>query len=705
MGKSILVEGFPGSKNFRGVRSKYYGRHRCRLAFVAGLFLALTTPGRSSYIEAQTQPQTQTQSSQTQTTQSQTQGQTGQPPSASQTDVIDIPVVKTAVTVSDNISEDAPANISVVSNETLDTYTGVSLDDQLLAVPGFSELRRTSGVVASATIQGVTLRGLGSSGASRTLVLWDGIPLNDPYGGWVTWERVSPENVGEVEILRGATTSVFGNLAMGGTISIYSRPQEKNLVDIGQEGGSQGQLLSHATYTWLGSRFGFGVDARGFLTNGYYVVPEVLRGPVDARAFDRFAAGTPRLDWFDGKNRFTLKMDFLFQHRNLGNVVNQESNALGELAGHYSREMKHDNFSIAGYYQHQDWDAKYGSNNEARTVETLDDLQHVPSAGTGGAGYWQHAQTRWSVTAGADVEYVTGFSHDTSPFTQVTKLSGGDLTERGIFGQGQYRVGPFEFYGGIRYEWSGVQGRDIAAPNGGVSYSKGIARIHGALNRGFRVPTLSELYRGYQQGNIVVLPNPLLIPETMWGGEIGLDLRGKNSRFSVTGFKNSLSNFIEQPNINVTPKEITRKRENVGGGVNQGVEAEVEERFGHLLGSISYLYADTMLTSGPLAGLRVPWVPHHQGTAQLTYLLKGTMVSTQLRAYSYEFDDQNNQYLLPGYATLQFAVSQHLWRDLAGTFDMENALDRYYEVQYVPVVNKGEPRVWRVGLRWNGKVR
>src|SRR6202044_2012203 len=238
MGKSILVEGFPGSKNFRGVRSKYYGRSCCRLAFVAGLFLALTTPGRSSYIEAQTQPQTQTQSSHTQTTQSQTQGQTGQPPRASQTDVIDIPVVKTAVTVSDNISEDAPANISVVSNETLDTYTGVSLDDQLLAVPGFSELRRTSGVVASATIQGVTLRGLGSSGASRTLVLWDGIPLNDPYAGWGTWERVSPENVGEVEILRGATTSVFGNLAMGGTISIYSRPQEKNLVDLGQEGGS-----------------------------------------------------------------------------------------------------------------------------------------------------------------------------------------------------------------------------------------------------------------------------------------------------------------------------------------------------------------------------------------------------------------------------------------------------------------------------------
>jgi outer membrane cobalamin receptor len=695
---SLSMETFSISQSSRGVRSKYLDRCNRHVALLACLLsVALTTLTQPSYIEAQTQTQTQTQ----------TQNQNGQSPNASPTDVIAIPVVKTAITVSDNISEEAPANISVVSNQTLETYPGVSPDDQLLAIPGFRELRRTSGVVASATIQGVTLRGLGSSGASRTLVLWDGIPLNDPYGGWVTWERLSPENVGEVYILRGATTSVFGNLAMGGAVSIFSRPQEKNLLDLGQDGGSQGQLLSHATYTWLGDHFGFGVDARGFLTDGYYVIPEAFRGPIDGKAFDRFAGGSPTLDWFDNQNRFSLKMDFLFQHRNLGTggPVNQESNALGELAGHYSRQMTHDNFSIAGYGQHEDWDADYGSTNAGRSVVTLDDLQHVPSDGAGGAGYWQHAETRWAVTAGADVEYATGFSHDTSPFTHTTTLKGGDLVEEGIFGQGQYRAGPFEFYGGFREQFSGIQGRDIAAPNGGVSYTRGLARIHGALNRGFRVPTLSELYRGYQQGNIIVLPNALLIPETMWGGEIGLDLRGKSRRFSVTGFKNALSNFIEQPDIKVTATEIFRERENVGSGVNQGVEAEVEQRFGHFLGSISYLYADTMLTSGPLAGFRPPWVPRHSGTAQVTYLLKGTMISSALRAYSYEFDDQNNQFVLPGYAVLQFAVSQHLWRDLSGTFDMENALDRYYEVQYIPVVNNGEPRVWRVGLRWNSRAR
>ena len=69
---------------------------------------------------------------------------------------------------------------------------GVSLDDRLRDIPGFSLLRRSSSLVAHPTTQGVSLRGIGSSGASRTLVLWDGIPVNDPFGGWVYWTRLLP---------------------------------------------------------------------------------------------------------------------------------------------------------------------------------------------------------------------------------------------------------------------------------------------------------------------------------------------------------------------------------------------------------------------------------------------------------------------------------------------------------------------------------
>ncbi len=707
---SIVTRGLGGSQCSTAFRQKYYDRRICRVALVTGLFLTLTTLGRPGFIEAQTQPQPQTQP-QTQTQQIPAPSDAGQVnspdvPTAnsaqqSKPEANAIPVLKTSVNVTDSIAQSSPANISVLSNQTLETDPGVSLDDELRIIPGFSLLRRTSGVVASATIQGVALRGLGLAGPSRALVLWDGLPVNDPFGGWINWTRIAPENVGEVDVTRGATTSVFGDLAMTGAVSIFSRPEEKNVIDVSQEGGTQGTLLNHATYSWLGENLGFSVDARSFATDGYYVVPEDLRGPIDARAYDRFAAGAPRIDWFSGENRFFLKADALFEHRNIGTLIDQESTGLGEFSGHYSREMKSDTFSMVGYYEHEDWTAHYSSINETRTVEKLVDLQYVPSDGGGGAAFWQHFQPHWQVTGGGDVEYVTGFSHDHNPFTGATTVEGGDLLEHGLFAQADYHVGSVQFFGGIRYQFTDAR-NNITAPNGGIAYSKGIFRFRGSLNRSFRVPTLNELYRPYRQGNIETLANPLLVPETMDGGEVGFDVKGKSQRLSVTFFRNSITNFIEQPNISETATQITRERENVGDGINEGVEVSAQQRWRNWLGSVGYLYADTKLTSGPLAGLYVPEVPHHQGSAQITYLHHGTMLSGGLLAYSRAFDDQANQFVDPGYAVVQFSGGQHLWRNLSATFDMENALDRYYVVEHTPVVNNGEPRVIRVGLRWNG---
>jgi outer membrane cobalamin receptor len=296
----------------------------------------------------------------------------------------------------------------------------------------------------------VALRGLGLAGPSRALVLWDGLPVNDPFGGWINWTRIAPENVGEADVTRGATTSVFGDLAMTGAVSIFSRPEEKNVIDISQEGGTQGTLLNHATYSWLGSNLGFSVDARSFATDGYYVVPEYARGPIDTPASDRFAAGAPRIDWFSGENRFFLKADTLFEHRNIGTVQDHESTGLGEFSGHYSREMKSDTFSMVGYYEHEDWSAHYSSINQTRTVEKLVDQQYVPSNGGGGAAFWQHFQPHWQVTGGGDVEYVTGFSHDYNPLATTLGVEGGDLLEHGLFAQADYHVGPVQFFGGIR---------------------------------------------------------------------------------------------------------------------------------------------------------------------------------------------------------------------------------------------------------------
>src|SRR5688572_16398798 len=90
---------------------------------------------------------------------------------------------------------DVPANVTVLGRGDLRRSAAPTVDDLLRQIPGFSLFRRSSSRVANPTTQGVTLRGIAPSGVSRSLVLLDGVPLNDPFGGWVYWGRVPKESV------------------------------------------------------------------------------------------------------------------------------------------------------------------------------------------------------------------------------------------------------------------------------------------------------------------------------------------------------------------------------------------------------------------------------------------------------------------------------------------------------------------------------
>src|SRR5205807_2194641 len=115
------------------------------------------------------------------------------------------------------------ALVTVISSGELERAPVLTLDDRLRQVPGFNLFRRTSSLVAHPTTQGVSLRGIGPSGAGRTLVLYDGIPLNDPFGGWVYWNRVPLETIQDIEIVRGAASGLYGSAAIGGAIQLLSR--------------------------------------------------------------------------------------------------------------------------------------------------------------------------------------------------------------------------------------------------------------------------------------------------------------------------------------------------------------------------------------------------------------------------------------------------------------------------------------------------
>src|SRR5947208_7593976 len=132
---------------------------------------------------------------------------------------------------------DAVAPTSVLTREDIARSPGLTLDERLRQIPGFSLLRRSSSLTAHPTSQGVSLRGLGPSGASRTLVLFDGAPLNDPFGGWVYWNRLPLSGLEAVEVSRGSLSQLSGSAAMGGAIQLLPRSPRPNTLEVTARGG------------------------------------------------------------------------------------------------------------------------------------------------------------------------------------------------------------------------------------------------------------------------------------------------------------------------------------------------------------------------------------------------------------------------------------------------------------------------------------
>jgi len=114
------------------------------------------------------------------------------------------------------------ASATVITSAQLNNMAAGSMDDVLRSTPGFTLFRRTSSRMSNPTTQGVTLRGVSGSGASRTLVLADGVPLNDPFGSWVYWNRIPQAAVDRVEVVRGATGDLYGAGSLGGVVQLLT---------------------------------------------------------------------------------------------------------------------------------------------------------------------------------------------------------------------------------------------------------------------------------------------------------------------------------------------------------------------------------------------------------------------------------------------------------------------------------------------------
>ena len=604
---------------------------------------------------------------------------------------LELEPLKTTITVRGTLDSPSSGYITSVSRETLESHPGVNVDDRLREVPGFTLFRRSSSLVAHPTTQGISLRGIGSSAAGRTLVLYDGLPLNDPFGGWVYWSRVNPDAIDAVEISRGATTSVYGDRGMGGVVSLLTPAPESRHLWAGAEGGAAGIADVRGGFSDLFGKLGLSSFVRGFRSEGYFIVPEENRGPVDRRADADFVVGDLRFDYFGKQDRLMLKANVISERRQNGTPLRTNSSSLGTAGVHYQRER----LSFSGYHSRGVLRNGFSFVNETRGFERQTLLQRVTSEDSGGSVLWNRAFHKMNLILGTDAHRASGISRDTVVSTGFVRLPDGKLWQQGLFVQADFSAGPHtQIYGGLRHDFTD-RGNDFWSPRAGLAFSEGPRRWRASVYRSFRAPTLNEFFRQFRVGNITTLSNPELSPETMLGAEAGLDWRKGDAIFRTTLFWQQIDDLIGNATIRLDPSPL-RQRQNLGKATGRGVELEVLKTFGRFRVEAAYLYVDSQLDTN----VWMPQVPRHQGSFQLLYAAGKTLFRGGIRSYAAQFEDDLNLFLLPGFATLQVMLQRRLGHGVSALLAVENLLNRRFLVGFVPTPTTGAPRLMRVGLKW-----
>ena len=183
-------------------------------------------------------------------------------------------------------------DVQRISRGEIERSPSHQLDQLLKDVPGLELFRRSDSHSGHPTSQGVTLRALGGNASSRALLVLDGVPQSDPFGGWVNWPAYDPEDLAEIQVVRGGGSVANGPGALAGTIEMTSRSDAgtSGEIDMGNRDALEGRARA-------GIDTGAGVlslSARGERGDGFVPVTASTRGPADKPAPYREWSGRRR---------------------------------------------------------------------------------------------------------------------------------------------------------------------------------------------------------------------------------------------------------------------------------------------------------------------------------------------------------------------------------------------------------------------------
>jgi outer membrane receptor protein involved in Fe transport len=631
---------------------------------------------------------------------------------------------------------DAPPSSTIYSVTTLERETIVSsasgrIEDVLLNVAGFQQFRRSDSRSANPSAQGVTLRALGGNATSRALVLLDGVPIADPFFGYIPLSAIAPESLGQIRVTRGGGSGPFGAGALAGTIELDSASP-----------ASLGPLLANAAINDRGeTELGALATAklgRGFITasgrwdrgDGFNTTPAGQLTPASTNAaFENWQAGlravAPLTDTVELQARISLFRD----NRTL-RFRGADSSSEGQDASIRIIGRGDWAFDALAYVQTRDF-----SNIviNANTFNRALDQRRTPSTGLGGKIELRPpVGEAHTLRLGVDYRRASGelqeeaYNATTNALTQ-RRRAGGATENIGLFIEDDWRIGALTLTGGVRADHVAITdtfyraanpagvvvqeilGEDrsewVATWRAGAAFQASDAlRLRAAAYTGIRLPTLNELTRPFVVFPVTTEANAALANERLEGFEAGLDWQaGDAVQLSLTAFDNRVNDAI----ANVTQRVNLRRRENLPAIAARGIEAGLGVTLARVTLNASLAYTDAEIEgtgrSAELDGNRPPQVPRWSGSATLAWQpADGWRLAATVRHVAAQFEDDLETDVLAPATTLDAFIEVPLGRSgFAAILRGENLTDTAIVTRNAAgSIDLGVPRTVWLGLRY-----
>ena len=600
----------------------------------------------------------------------------------------------------------------------LDDASG-RVENALRDVAGFQQFRRSDSRSANPSAQGVTLRALGGNATSRALVLLDGVPIADPFFGYIPFSALVPDSLAQVRITRGAGTGPFGAGAVAGVIELESAGRaDLDSVSGAAEGGSfNSQRLTATAAPGLGRGFAV-LGGRWERSDGFFTTPPEQRAPATARAaYEDWSASARAVTPLGPRTELQGRLTLFRDDRTL-RFQGATSFAEGQDASVRVLHRGRWQVDAIAYLQARDFGNRVISATSFRL--TLDQ-RHTPATGYGGklelrppVGHDHLLRIGFDLRGAEGQLYEDAYA--ASGAVSARRTAGGGTLTLGGYAEDDWTLGALVLTGGVRLDRWTISGgffreqgtsdtrfpvREGTELTGRAGLLWRVApplAVRAAGYTGFRLPTLNELYRPFVVFPVTTRANPDLAPERLRGGELGLELTAGPLRAGLTGFYNRLEGAIG----NVTLSPTLRERRNLPAIATRGIEANFSVVRGPWSLTASYAYSDARVEApgSALDRRRPAQSPVHAASATLGWARAGWGLSTTLRHLGAQFEDDLESDRLTPATTIDGVARLPIARQVSIVLRGENLADaRVVTRNSGGSIDLGTPRVLWLGVR------